>query len=70
MSEQPLVPLPEAYKIGNKMSRPWMFASFVLGAVVVYLLYMIQSAEFEATANVDAERITANQLTSNVSMKE
>lgn len=67
---EPMVPVSEAYKIGDRMARPWAYATLILAFIAGYLLYIIQTAEVEATADVTADTVTANQISSKVNVKE
>lgn len=65
-----MVPLSEAYKIGDRMSRPWMLATIFLTIVAGCLMYIIHSAEVEAIADISAESVTADKISSQVNVRD
>lgn len=60
----------DAYKIGDRMARPWQWATVVLAATVAGLLYVIITASVEADTSITADELTAKSLTSSTSIKE
>lgn len=65
-----LVPLAEAYKIGDRMSQPWKTATVLLSVIVLALLYTIVAYKVEAETAVDAQKIVAESLKSSINIKE
>lgn len=60
--EKTLVPLSEAYKIADRMSRPWHWTSGVLALTVTGLLTYLLVSDTVATAEVNAENLKAAVL--------
>lgn len=60
----------DAYKIGDRMARPWQWATAVLATTVAGLLYVIITASVEADTSITADELTAKSLTSSTSIKE
>ena len=60
--EKTLVPLSEAYKIADKMSRPWHWTAGVLAFTVAGLLTYLLVSDTVATAEINAEHLKAAVL--------
>lgn len=59
---EPKVPLSEAYRIGERMSKPWQWATCVLSVMVLGLLYVVIGSSLEVVNDVNAEQISAQTL--------
>ncbi len=53
--EKTLVPLSEAYKIADRMARPWHWAAGVLALTVVGLLIHLLMSDTVAVTEINAE---------------
>lgn len=62
MSNEPVLPVSEVYRIADKQSRPWVWCCLSLFIIVLGLLYYICSIEIVTEALTDADNITADTL--------
>lgn len=60
----------EAYKIGDRMAKPWQWATAILSAVVAGLLYVIIASEISVDNSVEASNITADSLITTSKVQE
>lgn len=60
----------EAYKIGDRMAKPWQWATAILSAVVAGLLYVIIASEISVDNSVEASKITADSLITTSKVQE
>lgn len=58
-----MVDIDTAYKIADRMVRPWQWATIVLSLTVAGLLYAIISSSLAVDNSVKAEEVTAKSLT-------
>lgn len=58
-----MIDLDTAYRIGDRMARPWQWATAVLSLTVAGLLYIIMSSSLDVDNSVKAEEVTAKSLT-------
>lgn len=60
--DKTLVPLSEAYRIADRMSRPWHWTSGVLALTVAGLLTYLLISDTVATAEINVEDLKAAAL--------
>lgn len=58
-----MVDIDTAYKIADRMVRPWQWATIVLSLTVAGLLYTIISSSLDVDNGVKAEEVTAKSFT-------
>ena len=60
--DKTLVPLSEAYRIADRMSRPWHWTAGVLALTVAGLLTYLLISDTVATAEINVEDLKAAAL--------
>lgn len=65
-----MITIEEAYKIGNRMAKPWQWATIVLSATVAGLLYVILTTSVDATTSIQADELVAKHLSTMSEIKE
>ena len=65
-----MVDIDTAYKIADRMVRPWQWATVVLSLTVAGLLYIIMSSSLDVDNSVKAEEVTAKSLTTSSKVLE
>lgn len=65
-----MVDLDTAYKIADRMVRPWQWATLVLSLTVIGLLTYLLLSNTVAIAEINAEDIQAAVLNSTTSLEE
>lgn len=60
--DRTLVPLSEAYRIADRMSRPWHWTAGVLALTVAGLLTYLLVSDTVATAETNVEHLKAAAL--------
>lgn len=65
-----MLSIDEAYKIGDRMAKPWQWATIILSAVVAGLLYVIATASLDVDNKLQAEEVVAKSLTTTSTVSE
>ena len=68
--EKTMVPLSEAYKIADKMARPWHWAAGVLAVTVAGLLVYLIMAKTIAIAEISAEDMHSAVFKTSANLQE